>query len=356
MLEGKSGERISLCMEPNGHLLNLGVSGSGKSYYIYRRMEELWQANADSRRYVVLDYSNSFTPEEMQKAGFFIEGRIFYTDLTENSYSVFVGNDSNERTSRMLQSMLLRIFKIGAYQQKKILLNYCANFVELMKGEEQKPLSDLFQKMAQDIEDGVIQDKGNRRETLKLLKRLEMLEQCRICISRKRSKWKEGVHIVQFSNLSEEERKVYVNLILRLYWYQVRNLKTGYFTTYIVDEFQYLDLSVAVEDFLREGRKFGASMILSSQYVGKGQKKYVPALKQAANQMFFRPVDSDVQALAEMIDQEHAQEWRKILSGLQVGEAVLSGSYTVNENQKVLHRPIVVNVQSNSRSEKASKN
>lgn len=241
--------------------------------------------------------------------------------------------------------MLLRVFKVGAYQQKKILLNYCKKFVELMKGEENKPLSDLFQEMAKDIEDGVIQDKDNRRETLKLLERLEMLEQCRICISRKRSKWKEGVHIVQFSNLSEEERKVYVNLILCLYWYQVRNLKTGYFTTYIVDEFQYLDLSVAVEDFLREGRKFGASMILSSQYIGEGQKKYIPALKQSANQMFFRPVDSDVKALAELIDSEHVQEWREILSGLQIGQAVLVGNYRVNDNTKVLQRPIVVNVQ-----------
>lgn len=178
-----------------------------------------------------------------------------------------------------------------------------------------------------------------------MLERLEMLEQCRICISRKRSKWKEGVYIVQFSNLSEEERKVYVNLILCLYWYQMENLNTGFFTTYIVDEFQHLDLSVVVEKFLREGRKFGASMILSSQYVDEGQKKFEPALMQAANQMFFRPADSEIKALAEVIDSEHAQEWRKILSGLQVGEAVLSGSYTVNENQKVLHRPIVVNVQ-----------
>lgn len=85
MLKGKSGEKISLCMEPNGHLLSLGASGSGKSYFIYRRLEEIWKAGTGSRRYAVLDYSNSFTPKEIKKAGFSLDDQIFYIDLTEKN-------------------------------------------------------------------------------------------------------------------------------------------------------------------------------------------------------------------------------------------------------------------------------
>lgn len=61
MLEGMSGERISLSMEQNGHLLCLGKAGSGKSFYLYRRLEELWQNGTGGRRHAVLDYSGSFT-------------------------------------------------------------------------------------------------------------------------------------------------------------------------------------------------------------------------------------------------------------------------------------------------------
>lgn len=345
MLTGKSGERIVMCTEQNGHLLTLGMSGSGKSYYIYRRLEELWQAGAGGRRYVILDHSNSYTADEMKKADFSIDGDVFYFDLSEEMFTVFLGKSNDEDTGRMIQNILMDLFKVKAFRQRKILLDYCMDFVRTIKGKDAKPLSGLFARIERDIVENKIEDRGKRSETLKLLERLEILEQCRIQISRYAYIWKEGVHVIQLSGLSHNEKNIYVNLLLSMFWYQVKNMKTGFFTTYIVDEFQHLDLSVAVEEFLREGRKFGVSIILSSQYVGEGQKKYMPALKQPANQMFFRPVDSDVKALAELIDSEHVQEWRKILSGLQIGQAVLVGNYRVNDNTKVLQRPIVVNVQ-----------
>jgi len=305
MLEGMSGERISLSMEQNGHLLCLGKSGSGKSFYLYRRLEELWQNGTGGRRYAVLDYSGSFTLEEMKKAGFRMDENVYCKNLQKNKVTVCVGSSKDESAGKVLGDILVSVFKIKSYIKKALLMGYCKEFFDIDKNADYKPLSDLFVKMTKDLTDNIVKEREKRSSLIKLVEQMVSLEHCNIAVSaRNLHPWKEGIHVMQLSGLAQYERCIYANLLLRLFWYQAQNFKSGYFSAYVVDEFQHLDLSVAAEDILREGRKYGVSFILASQFIGEYQKKFVPALKQAGNQIFFRPADSDIKILAEQYNSD----------------------------------------------------
>ena len=95
---------------------------------------------------------------------------------------------------------------------------------------------------------------------------------------------------------------------------------------------------------LREGRKFDLAAYLSSQFLGNYDNEAVDTLMQAGNMMLFRPVPKDVKYVADMIDPGNRQEWVKILSTLQVGQAVLKGRYSINKNRKECETPIVCNI------------
>lgn len=344
MLKGRSGENIVMCTEQNGHLLCLGTSGSGKTYYIYRRIEELWKADKGEGRYVILDNSGSFTKKEMAKAEFAIDGEVFFTDLSEEQYGIFLGNADDAACGKVLSEILSDAFKISGHFQKKTLSEYCRKFYKSI--QKDKPLSELSLVMEEELENNMVKDRDKRKCVCKVLEQLEVLEQCRITISKRQYSLKKGVHVLQLSGLHQNEYRIkYMNLLLRMFWHQAQHFKNGCFSTYIVDEFQNVDLPAALENFLREGRKFGVSVIIASQFISEKQKKSASVLKQAANQMLFRPADSDCHALARMTDAEHVQEWEKIFSRLQTGEAVLAGSYRVNSNQRVLHEPVIVKVQ-----------
>ena len=82
-----------------------------------------------------------------------------------------------------------------------------------------------------------------------------------------------------------------------------------------------------LSSMLREGRKFGLAVYLSSQFVGNYDVEEMDTLMQCGNILFFRPAVRDIKKTADMISLENPIVWKRILEELQVGEAILKGVY-----------------------------
>ena len=104
----------------------------------------------------------------------------------------------------------------------------------------------------------------------------------------------------------------------------------------MLDEFQNLSVrsGTALSAMLREGRKFGLGVWLSSQFLGNYSREEMDTLMQAGNMMFFKPVEREMRLIASMIDYNEISIWRNILQDLQVGEAVLKGRYCLKDVYK----------------------
>ena len=151
--------------------------------------------------------------------------------------------------------------------------------------------------------------------------------------------------ILQLSDYPELQRRFLTSFLTELFWQEVREGKKRA-DIVLFDEFQNLSLKPgsALSAILREGRKFDLSAYLSSQFLGNCDKEAVDTLMQAANMLFFRPVPRDLKYVADIIDPGNRQEWVKLLSTLQVGQAVLKGRYSINQNRKECETPIICNV------------
>lgn len=116
----------------------------------------------------------------------------------------------------------------------------------------------------------------------------------------------------------------------------------------LFDEFQNIQLTPgsALSAMLREGRKFGLGVYLSSQFLGNYNREALDTLMQAGNMIFFKPVQREMRFVANMIDPDNICAWKKVLQNLQVGEAILKGRYRLNDNKREIETPITCQVES----------
>lgn len=100
----------------------------------------------------------------------------------------------------------------------------------------------------------------------------------------------------------------------------------------------------AIEEMLREGRKYGVGMILLSQYEPRSEAKNI--LEQAATSIYFQPNERNIISTAQAISREQYKEWIPILKKLTIGTCVLSGEYSVNGHRLTQNRSLVCKVMS----------
>lgn len=110
----------------------------------------------------------------------------------------------------------------------------------------------------------------------------------------------------------------------------------------VLDEFQNLSLKddAVLRDMLREGRKFGVSLILATQTLETFPKDVLALLNQAASRLYFKPTPSEARRIAKELDFENPNGWAKTLLGLEIGESVAAGSFCI-EGMEIC-RPIIV--------------
>ena len=97
----------------------------------------------------------------------------------------------------------------------------------------------------------------------------------------------------------------------------------------MLDEIQNLDhgLDSSIGQLLTEGRKFGISLILATDYMSNLAKER-DRLFQACHKLFFKPADTEVRSFAQILADStnmSQNEWVERLSSLKRGECYSLG-------------------------------
>lgn len=331
---------ISLLEKPNSHLLVLGNSGYGKTYLLCREMEELIDKG---HKIFLLDYSCSYTKAELVKNQFRSMEMVEILNPLEESFDwIFEEGDLVSD----LADALVKVMGIRSYYQKKLLRQ---GLILTFASERVFTISILMEQL--EILLDVEEDSESKKNIYHLLTRLDPYSGVSgICFRYKkngeRKKARAKITIIQVSDYAELQRKFLVEFLTDMFWKEVRvGMKRA--DVILLDEFQNLDIKPgsALSAMLREGRKFGLSVYLSSQFLGNYEKEEVDTLMQAANKMIFRPTENDLRSMAYVIDVNNRKSWENILKKLQVGEAVLKGKYVINQNKKEIETPIICTIQ-----------
>lgn len=341
MLRDLEGRKINVCEIPNSHILILGKSGEGKTYFCCRKIEEEIQ---DGKSVIIFDYSNSYSIPELIKCKFRYIKCVRILNPFEEEVDFMLGLNGLE--SATLDSFV-NALRILSYYQKKLLREAIFRLVDSTNSLTIPRLVECLGKMPE--ENISSESEKNIGHLLTRLAPYSEIGNVRLVAGKAAENIGASgkVTIIQLSDFSELQRKFLTEFLAEMFWREVRN---GYKRADIVlfDEFQNIQITPgsALSAMLREGRKFGLGVYLSSQFLGNYNREAVDTLMQAGNMFFFKPVQREMKFIASLIDPDEIPAWRKILQSLQVGEAVLKGRYSLNGNTREIETPIICKVES----------
>ncbi|MGN1319168.1 MAG: hypothetical protein ACI4VF_09145, partial [Lachnospirales bacterium] len=147
--------------------------------------------------------------------------------------------------------------------------------------------------------------------------------------------------VFQLSNLNSHSQKITTDCILNdLMCYISINGSVNKPFILIIDEMQNINTNFnsPIGKFLVESRKFGASLILSSQFVdfNKNNPVIVRQLQQAATRIYFRPCDWEIPRLAKYFSSGGNLKWKEILKTMKVGYCVVENGNNCDELNKLV--------------------
>lgn len=338
MLKDMEENRIYLAEIPNRHVLILGKSGMGKTYFTLKAIEEEVKKG---RRILLFDFSGSYTLDEIAKADFQARNEIEVLNLAEK---LVLWETNKQNLALTFAGAILKSLHVDSYYQKKLLK-------EAIQRVQNHSETIGFEKIISCLEDMLTedQDSDNKKNILHLLTRLEPyseLENLQFIPKEAVTEESKKMKVIQLSDFPEIQRKFLTTFLTEISWEEIR-VKWRKQDIVVFDEFQFMSLKhgTGLSEMLREGRKFGLAVYLSTQFVGEYGKDELNTVFQCGNILFFRPTLQDFKKTANMVSTEKGKGWEVILKNLDIGEAVLLGNYRINGRQRIVDEPIVCKVQ-----------
>lgn len=348
MLKDKDGNRIIPLPGDNGQTLITGKSGKGKTYLIYRLLEESLH---EGKRILVIDQSESFSLYEIENANFTAEC-MDYIDFEEGNFTFFLQCKDKRSMKNWIVDSVIKSFDIGDSPMQREILEISVERVVAQND------SFSFHTLYMEIEN---YSKENTRKELTrqaglLLRKIQCAKQMKHIIVKKEDDiWVEktkGVTVFQVSELKAELRRKLVLFLLSLLFEESKvRASVSRYNQIVLDEFQDYPIHDSVlEEFLRKGRKFHIELILSTQYISDLRKPDKNALMQQSTMYIFQPVEEDTKTVAETLAMKSqnkisSKTWREVLYALQRGEAIYVGKYHLKGKKRELQRPIKVKVE-----------
>lgn len=333
MLMDKEGNEINLVLKQNQHIKVLGRSGSGKTYWCCRYMEEA------KVPIVVLDFSGSYTEEELQKAKFNSDMNIRHLNLKKETISITTGRTMEEVVENITDS-LIATFKISAMTQRRLLEDACESIIET---EDCFSFKALYEKLTEFFDE--TEDEYCRKQLDHLMNKVYHLKKLEFPKFEKGETVGvyNGVTILQLSDFKERTCKSMAQFILELEWRKIYHMEKRVPKQIVLDEIQLLQVSgTAIEEMLREGRRYELGLFIMTQFAPSTEDIHI--LEQAATSFYFKPNEKQIVSTARLIDAENYNSWISVLKNLDRGEAVLTGNYTVNGHKNIAQAPIIVEV------------
>ncbi len=324
----------------NRHLLLFGASGMGKTYAIQCLLCELGAASHNS---LIVDYTSGFFNTQLedefrallQPVQHVIRKQPLAINPFRQQVDIIGGEDVPEgpaNTAQRISGVFAEVYRLGD-QQKSALYQAVKNGVASC-GELGMTLGHLI---------GLLEDMTAEGGTAgsaagSVISKIRPFIDQEPFGAEDRESWERlftdpqhRCHVLQLAGfLRDSSRLITEFSLIDLYWFY-RNRGTKDLPRVVVlDEVQNLDHreESPLAQLLREGRKFGFSLILATQIMSNLERDERDRLFNAAHKLFFRPADTEIRTYADIAATatgEKADLWVPRLASLHQGECYSLG-------------------------------
>lgn len=345
----------------NRHLLIFGSSGTGKTYTIQCLLSELGRNGQNS---LIVDYTNGFFDNQLEPE--------FKRQLAPRQHIVrkqplainpfrqqvdMIGGDafpeSESVTAQRVSGVFSGVYNFGD-QQFSALYQAIKNGLE-QAGGRGMTLVDLVPRLEKLAEDGGTQGQVAGSVISKLL---PFLDQNPFGTEEPGS-WerlftdpKHRCHVIQLAGFMKDASRLVTEFsLIDLYWFYRASGTQARPRVVVLDEVQNLDHreDSPLAQLLREGRKFGFSLILATQIMSNLEKDERDRLFLAGHKLFFRPAETEMKTYAEIAAVSAEQKpdaWMKKLAGLKKGECYSLGPSLNEATGKLEVKPFKIQITS----------
>jgi len=333
----------------NRHMLIFGASGMGKTYAIQCMLCEMAKLGQNS---LIVDYTNGFLPNHLEDTTRRLLDPLqhvirqkplpinpFLPQSSDNG-GILLAETANAIGKR-IAGIFNAVYQIGD-QQFSVLHRAVMDGVETYKSEMS------LDKMLQILDD-YTEDKKIKAPALTLHSKIRpFVLDNPFAYGAEGFNWDSlfsdttrFCHIFQLAGLDMHSSRLVTEFILwDLYGYlQSKGKKTDP-KVIVLDEVQNLDHQDGspLSKYLREGRKFGLSLILATQTMSGMKKDERDRMFNADHKLFFKPADTELKAFAEIAaitTRQKADDWVGRLSNLKKGECYSVGPCLNTTNNKM---------------------
>ncbi|WP_419632437.1 ATP-binding protein, partial [Thiolapillus sp.] len=314
----------------NRHLLIFGTSGSGKTYGIQCLLAEMAQQRLHS---LIVDYTDGFLPQQVErrftevavpKNHFVKTERLplnpFRRQMQVIDPSIPAIEESPFEVATRVASIFTSVYETMGDQQTATLIRVLESGIE---GNDQFSLDDIL---------SLLRDESQYGESL--ANKVEPLVKSRPFRDEEGSAWDEmllsqdnWVHVLQLKGLALDIQKMVTEFVLWDLWDYAQNTGSkNHPIPIVLDEIQNLDHSSdsPIDKMLREGRKFGLSLILATQTTSQFNQEQRDRLFQAGHKLFFKPATTEIDRFAQLLSQSTTgiskADWGQRLASLEKGQ------------------------------------
>lgn len=335
----------------NRHLLIFGASGSGKTYAIQCLLAELAKHHQNS---LIVDYTDGFLPEHLEE--------IFIAQAAQETHLVVTDPLPINPFQFQAQTIAGKVIKETPF---KVASRIASVFTSVYNSIGEQQNAELINTIEAGLEadenydlDALLNDLNEKGDAARALaNKITPFIKTKPFTRGESGSWKaffhqhEGkVHILQLATVARDIQQLITEFTLwDLYDFASSKGNKNLPLPIVLDEVQNLDhrKDSPLEKLLREGRKFGISLILATQTLSNFESQERDRLFQAAHKLFFAPADTEIKRFADILRDNFPtgskDEWVQRLSKLQKGECLSIGP-TMNSEGKLVNRVLQLKI------------
>ena len=339
----------------NRHMLLFGASGSGKTYGIQCLLAEMAK---ESMRSLIIDYTDGFLPLQVESRFRDIskpQNHFVITDkLPLNPFrrqqqiidpSMPAIEESPYQVASRITSIFTSVYNTMGDQQSSALVR------TLEAGIEEDPnfsLSGVLVRLREDSQYG--ESLANKLEPF--IKSQPFREGTDSAWEQMLTSPGSFVHVLQLKGVAREIQKLVTEFALwDLYDYACNTGSKNRPIPVVLDEIQNLDhrSDSPIDKMLREGRKFGLSMMLATQTTSQFDQEQRDRLFQAGHKLFFKPANTEINRFADLLSVATSgvskADWAERLAKLQKGQCWSLGP-VITSNGNLQDKAVLVSITS----------
>ena len=336
----------------NRHLLVFGSPGSGKTYGIQCLLAEMAAQGLHS---LIVDYTDGFLPGQVQKRfrevakpkdHYVIHDRLPLNPFRSQSRvidsSIPLVKENSYQVASRVASIFTSVYETIGDQQLAALTRVIDAGVS---ADAAFGLSGLLERLSDDGQYG--ESVANKIEPL--IKSNPFRDGADSAWDAMLTSSDTWVQVLQLAGMGRNTQKLVTEFALwDLYDYATSTGSESRPVPVVLDEIQNLDHrpDSPIDKLIREGRKFGLSMILATQTTSNFNQEQRDRLFLAEHKLFFKPADTEIDRFATLLGQittDSKADWAQRLASLKKGQCWSLGSVRTTSGG-LQSKPLLVSV------------